>query len=236
VLAGLKSIARPPFRVARKALWLARRKAIISRYLRSAAQPKLQVGTGFNGLPGWLNGDILPRQRDYIYLDATKPLPFADDTFAFIYTEHMIEHIGYGSARDFVRECYRVLRPGGVLRISTPDLAVITRMYATTGDSVGDEYVQYAVRTYVPHAIRNIKAFVLNNFFYNWGHAFIFDRDTLTTLLQNVGFKELSWHAPHESKHPELQRLEKHGQLIGSEEINAWQSMIVESVKAKGAL
>jgi predicted SAM-dependent methyltransferase len=231
MLNSLKSLARPPYRFARKALWLARRKGIIDRYLSSTATPKLQVGTGFNGLDGWLNGDILPRRRDYIYLDATQPLPFAANTFAFIYTEHMIEHIAYHAARDFVRECYRILRPGGVLRISTPDLAVLTNMYLRSDDPIGDRYVEYAVRSYVPHATHNVKAFVLNNFFYNWGHAFIFDHETLATLLRDTGFTDLSWNPPHESDRPELQRLEKHGQLITSEEINAWQSMIIDATK-----
>jgi predicted SAM-dependent methyltransferase len=231
MLKKIKAIVRPLYRLARQALWLARRKAVIARYMQHAGVPKLQVGTGFNGLEGWLNGDILPRQRDYIYLDATRAMPFANDSFAFIYTEHMIEHIGYRSARDFVRECHRILRPGGVLRISTPDLAVIAGMYVNAGDPIADRYVEYAVRAYVPYATRNVKAFVLNNFFYNWGHAFIFDRETLSTLLRDSGFADLSWHRPHESDRAELQRLEKHGQLIGSEDINTWQSMIVECVK-----
>lgn len=229
---SVKRLVRPSWRFLRKRLWLARRHGLIAHYLKTCNVPKLQVGTGFNGLNGWLNGDILPRKRDYIYLDATAPLPFMNDTFAFVYTEHMIEHIGYRSACDFVRECHRVLRPGGVLRISTPDLAVLVRMFVQNDDPVADEYVAYAVRTYVPHAGRNVKAFVLNNFFYNWGHAFIFDRDTLATVLTQAGFRDFSWHSPQESPRPELRDLEKHGKLIGSEKINAWQSMIIEAVKA----
>lgn len=226
-----KSLVRPSWRWVRKQLWLGRRRRIIERYLTAAQSPKLQVGTGFNGLDGWLNGDVLPRQRSYIYLDATERLPFTDSTFAFIYSEHMIEHIGYRSARDFVRECYRVLRPGGVLRLSTPNLAVLIGMYVRDDDPVADEYVKYAVRSYVPYADTNVKAFVLNNFFYNWGHSFIFDKDTLATTLTQAGFRDLSWQQPHESRFLELRNLEKHGALIGSERINAWQSMIVEAVK-----
>lgn len=60
------AIASPPYRCFRKWLWLASRQRIISRYLAATTEPKLQVATGFNDLDGWLNGDILPRQRDYI--------------------------------------------------------------------------------------------------------------------------------------------------------------------------
>lgn len=227
----LKAVVRPPLQAARKALWLARRGGIVRRYLSSSPCPKLQVGAGFNGIEGWLNADILPRQRDYIYLDATKRLPFANSTFAFVYSEHMIEHIGYRSACEFLQECHRALRPGGVLRLSTPDLAVLIGMFVRNDDPIASEYVDYAVRAYVPHATENVKAFVLNNFFYNWGHAFIFDRATLSATLTQAGFCGLSWQQPHESRFPELCNLEKHGALIGSERINAWQSMIVEAVK-----
>jgi predicted SAM-dependent methyltransferase len=231
MLNSLKSLARPPYRFARKTLWLARRKGIIDRYLSSTATPKLQVGTGFNGLDGWLNGDILPRRRDYIYLDATQPLPFADNSFAFIYTEHMIEHIGYHAAQDFVRECYRILRPGGVLRISTPNLAALVSMYAAPPTPLVDGYIDFLTRRLQPPALNTRKAFAINNYFYNWGHAFLFDQETLATLLEAVGFADLSWHRPQESAHPELRRLEKHGTLIGDEEFNAWQSMTVDARK-----
>jgi hypothetical protein len=75
-----KRLARTFWHVLRKRVWLARRRSIVERYLAHSSTPKLQVGTGFNGLAGWLNGDILPRQWNYIYLDATQPLPFADTT------------------------------------------------------------------------------------------------------------------------------------------------------------
>lgn len=227
----LKAVVRPPMRAARKALWLARRKRIVRRYLSSTRRTKLQVGTGFNGHDDWLNADILPRNRSHIYLNATQRMPFQNNTFDFIFTEHMIEHIGYRSARQFVQECYRVLRPGGVLRVSTPDLGVVTAMYANPVALPVDRYIDFLTRRTEAASSLTKKAFAVNNYFYNWGHTFLFDRGTLATVLEAAGFTTLTWHAPQESDHVELRGLEKHGLLVGDEEFNAWQSMTVEATK-----
>jgi len=109
------------------AAWiLARRVArmdqqMVSDYLRSSAVPKLQIGAGKNLLPGWLNTDYDPLPGA-AYLDATTRYPFDADTFALVYSEHIIEHVPYSAGASMLRECFRVLKPGGVLRISTPDL------------------------------------------------------------------------------------------------------------------
>jgi ubiquinone/menaquinone biosynthesis C-methylase UbiE len=59
--------------------------------------------------------------RDAIIVDVTRRSPFVDNTFDFIYSEHMIEHIPYVGGRAMLEESYRVLKPGGTLRIATPD-------------------------------------------------------------------------------------------------------------------
>jgi hypothetical protein len=61
--------------------------------------------------------------------DVTGPLPFADCTFEAIYHSHLLEHLRRELALPFLRECHRVLRPGGVLRIAVPDLEAIVRLY-----------------------------------------------------------------------------------------------------------
>ena len=79
---------------------------------------KLHLGCGPNRLPGWFNTD-LKADGEYVFrLDATKPFPFPSNSFEEIFTEHMIEHIPYTKALSMLKECYRVLQPGGKLRSS----------------------------------------------------------------------------------------------------------------------
>jgi predicted SAM-dependent methyltransferase len=57
---------------------------------------------------------------------------FEDNTFDYIFSEHMIEHVDHDGAVAMLRECYRVLKPGGTICMATPDLAVIVGLLART--------------------------------------------------------------------------------------------------------
>ena len=66
---------------------------------------------------------------DVRYHDVREPLPFADQTFDAAYALHIVEHLTPAEAASLVTELYRVLKPGGIVRISTPDLEDICRSY-----------------------------------------------------------------------------------------------------------
>ena len=63
------------------------------------------------------------------YHDVRQPLPFAEKTFDAAYALHIVEHLTPAEAAALVDELYRVLKPGGIVRISTPDLEDICRSY-----------------------------------------------------------------------------------------------------------
>src|SRR5438132_13034047 len=77
--------------------WCAIRPRAIRAYLENDVPKGLQIGTG-NGLTSsWLSTDLLPTNRDVVYLDATRRFPFRNDQFDYVFAEHMIEHIDYNS-------------------------------------------------------------------------------------------------------------------------------------------
>lgn len=79
----------------------------------------LHLGCGSHKLPSpWENYD-----RD---VDISRKLPFEDCEAQFIFAEHVIEHIPFKEGYAFLGECYRVLTPGGVLRLSFPDITRIS--------------------------------------------------------------------------------------------------------------
>ena len=96
-----------------------------SYYLKTHKIKKLHVGCGKNILPGWLNCDI----NGPVYLDVKKNLPFFNDVFNYIFCEHLIEHLSLKKGVYFLGECFRVLKLGGVIRISTPNLFYIMLTY-----------------------------------------------------------------------------------------------------------
>jgi SAM-dependent methyltransferase len=167
--------------------------------LKANPVAKLQLGAGGNQLAGWLNTD---QSRTGPYLDLTEPFPFSDNSFAYIICEHAIEHICYADALAMLRECIRVLKPGGKLRISTPDLVRYADMIVRRDEETVRRSIDWYFRTWVmpghgsaqfykPLSAHPNPAFVVNDAFRNYGHQFIYDFDTLTEALANVGFREI---------------------------------------------
>ena len=83
----------------------------------------MHLGCGPHVLAGWLNTDLHAIRPDVVCVDVTKRFPFGDSLFDYVFTEHMIEHLCFADARNAITESFRVLKPGGRIRVSTPDLA-----------------------------------------------------------------------------------------------------------------
>ncbi len=173
-------------------LWtlLAVDRRLRARYLEDHAQLKLQIGGGGRKLEGWLNTDLYPA-RGVMRMDATARFPFPDATFAFIFSEQMIEHVDYVSAQRMLTECHRVLEPGGTLRIATPDLRFLVELFRKPWADTQQRYVQWTLKTSIPEAPIQAAAFVLNNDVRNWGHAFLYDEEVLGDSLRRAGFAKV---------------------------------------------
>ncbi len=72
---------------------------------------------------------ILQLDQDAVLWDLSKGIPFADQTFDGVYHCHVLEHIDREAAPTLLRECHRVLKPGGILRVVVPDLEGLARHY-----------------------------------------------------------------------------------------------------------
>ena len=100
------------------------------RALVPGAQPlRLNLGCGARHHPAWLNLDVAPQSPDVHQHDLRDPLPFNDHSCAVVYCSHVLEHFARADAPPFLRECHRVLLPGGILRVVVPDLETIARLY-----------------------------------------------------------------------------------------------------------
>ncbi len=59
--------------------------------------------------------------RNHIRHDITKPFPLADNAVDSFQAEDVFEHIQYEKLLPVVNEIYRILKPGGLFRLSVPD-------------------------------------------------------------------------------------------------------------------
>jgi predicted SAM-dependent methyltransferase len=200
-------------------------------YLAEHQVRKLEVGARVASLDGWLCTDFDPESQDTVFLDATKPFPFDCGTFDYIYCEHMIEHISWQNGQKMLKECCRVLKPRGVLRIATPDLEVILGLYSPTLSAEQKNYIEYMIRIALPDVSTHKAAFVVNNAFRNWGHQFLYDGNLMTLALGRCGFIDIRRCAYGESNEEHLRQIERHGKHIGDERIAKFESMIFEGAR-----
>lgn len=203
------------------------RDRLVKDYLESNKIRKLQIGAGPNILAGWLSTDVFPEVPRVAFLDATRKFPFEDGTFDYIFSEHMIEHIPWADGFSMLKECRRVLKPGGTVRIATPDLQVIMGLSANTTDPMARKYIQWISEKFLP-GVPDLKAcFVINNAFRAWGHQFLYDGDMLDYTLRRAGLTNVRRSSPGESSDENLRGIDSHGKRV-DDEMARFETMVFE--------
>lgn len=164
-------------------LSLMRRK--VADVLRGYSAPySLHLGCGGVYLKDWINIDLGSPTAD-VHWDLTAPLPIADASCQYIFHEHMLEHFPVEIGLRVLRDCHRVLRPGGVLRVAMPSLRYLTDKYSSP-DWRSQEWLKRAEYQSVASS-----AEMLNIAFRWWGHAWLYDEQELTRRLKEAGFGEV---------------------------------------------
>ena len=117
--------------------------------------------------------------------------------------------MNFNSGKNCLEECYRVLKPGGLLRIATPDLKGLFSVYENNNIIVSSQEVLERHRKNHNKDCFNLCHF-LNDNFRMWGHSFIYDIETLEKLFLSIGFQNIKHVKFGTSEHSELNGLEVH--------------------------
>jgi predicted SAM-dependent methyltransferase len=168
---------------------------------------KLHLGCGTVYKEGWINVDNNSDnniQKIDINWDLRMPLPFPDNSADFIYNEHFLEHLTVEEGISSIKDYYRVLKPGGVMRIAMPDLENIILAYNDLNWKENNkEFLEKFGLTFI-----QTRAERININFRWWGHKWLYDWEELERRLKEAGCEKIKRCTLFESEHEELKNLE----------------------------
>ena len=165
---------------------------------------------------GWVTEDALVHVVDYSSdldvrrCDVTKGIPFDDMSVDYIYTSHMLEHLRKEDAMFVLKECYRVLKQGGVLRVLVPDLKMYVKKYLDEIESSDGDDTSAADRFMDGIMLQGIGE--VRPLFYRSmckRHQWMYDFESLAKRLHDCGFSKVKECKLQESSLPDISYIEQ---------------------------
>jgi predicted SAM-dependent methyltransferase len=142
--------------------------------------------------------------------DVRRGIPYPDASASHVYSSHMIEHMSRWQALAVVRECARVLAPGGMLRLATPDLGPLVQEYLrgeTAGAQTPADRFMAMIGTF--HEVPGSWAQRLARRLAAAPHQWLYDADSLVHLLKEGGLPDAFVGAFRQGEFPDLEGLEQ---------------------------
>lgn len=172
-------------------LMLRTRCAVSNRYRRqvkdlaSRSHLCVHLGCGNALFEGWINVDCYPPQpapgAEILTLDMRRGLPFATGSVAAVFSEHFLEHLSLDVVSgSILPEISRILQPGGQLRIGVPNGEYFIEQYLAERQGASDP-------VYKRNSVGRSPMTMLNEIAHGYGHRFLYDFQTLESLLVGVG-------------------------------------------------
>ncbi|CAG2148885.1 class I SAM-dependent methyltransferase [Cupriavidus numazuensis] len=170
-----------------------------------------QLYTGMNGQDG----------SYMLNLDLKEGIPAHDGSLDLVYHSHMLEHLGYLDGIAFIQECYRVLAPGGKMRILVPDLELWAKAYLSSDRFFLEEYQKVLDKDlYVTDAA------IFMGMLHNHDHKCGYDFKTLTWVLERAGFAGI-----RRTLYASSVYIENVSEIEPYDALRAMESLCVECVK-----
>ncbi len=160
----------------------------VARMIETGEPIRLELGSPKReGMENWVATDI--NGGGDLKVDFTRPLPFPDNSVQRIYSSHVLEHLSYPHPMvDFLRECRRILEPGGEISIAVPNARIFLEGYLRP--------TEFDIARYCTHDVGlayKSRIDVVNFIAYMGGdHKHMFDEQSLQIILTEAGFTNVS--------------------------------------------
>lgn len=114
----------------------------------------LGCGSLFIDNSQWINLDFNPSNKTIQKANLLESLPLKDNSASVVYSSHFFEHIPRSLIQDFLKECFRVLKPNGVLRLVLPDLEKMARSYLEYRENENHVKADFVVVEIIDQCVR----------------------------------------------------------------------------------
>lgn len=181
---------------------------------------KLNLGCGAVRPPGWVNTDsslnanlqripllkslvtsffktVKYDSSNFVYMNLNSRWKYAAESVDVVYASHLFEHLTLQASDLMLKESFRSLKQGGVIRIVVPDMYKICKHYVTeleNGNTKASDYVMWAINMHREGQYKNLN--FLKKLFFEWQgyphqHKFMYDEYSLKAKMEGAGFKDI---------------------------------------------
>ncbi len=165
----------------------------VRRMVAGGEKLRVEVGGGARkGENGWLILDMSPG-CDF-YWDLRRRLPFPDGSVEKIYSSHFLEHLTFRQGQQHLKECLRVLEPGGTISVCVPSARPYLEAYCSGKPLDYQTWIKHEpawndtsaidVVNYIAY-MDEVNFIVLKHA----AHQYMFDEANLVKVLDKAGFK-----------------------------------------------
>ena len=178
----LKNVVPPKFRGTVRMLLTDLARPAQSQRLKAMSEQAgpllVHLGSGGELKPGWVNIDLVGDPVEVAW-NLARGVPFSDNSVDAIFHEHLFEHLTLQQGAHLMDECFRVLKPGGILRVGVPDAGELLDSYLGDGS-----YLESL------HPNRPSRLIGVQELFYWHRHVAMYDDETLALQFRAAGFPD----------------------------------------------
>lgn len=157
--------------------------------------------------------------------DLRRPLPWPDASFTAVYASHLLEHMYLEEADRLLRECFRVLKPGGVVRMVVPDVDPLIRGYLGQPfpkwldnyekyDQPTDRFIRGLLMRDPERPRGNVFVRVYDALYDFHSHKWMYNGTSLAAHLAKAGFTDVGVKGCHESRIPGIADVELRERVV----------------------
>lgn len=153
----------------------------------------LNLGCGNVYVPGMINADFFTNRKKDYGMDLRYPFKIPSDSMDGVFSDHTMEHLSYAELQNALSECFRILKPGGTIRIIVPDMSIFVRKYCENDE---EWFATWKTLVLGPQSRAKYRPLFTKMFALNFTSSFYFhktswDLEVAQLLLTAAGFSEI---------------------------------------------